>query len=92
MVLLECFMEYVCSVVSAQPKPVSNPRPLPTPPKVSESAGIPLRRPTYEEKLVENNKSSSTSSSKDESCDLETPRVYINNPPLLIDIKTSHVV
>ncbi|XP_048740337.2 serine/threonine-protein kinase Nek4-like isoform X2 [Ostrea edulis] len=57
-----------------RPKPVGNPRPLPTPPKVSESAGIPLKRPTYEEKSVENNKSSSTSSSKDESCDLETPR------------------
>ncbi|XP_052680552.1 serine/threonine-protein kinase Nek4-like isoform X5 [Crassostrea angulata] len=62
------------SVSHGRPKPVSNPRPLPTPPKVSESAGIPVRRPSYEDKLVENNKSSSTSSSKDESCDMETPR------------------
>lgn len=65
---------YAKNDVFRKPKPVSNPRPLPTPPKVSESAGIPVRRPSYEDKLVENNKSSSTSSSKDESCDMETPR------------------
>lgn len=65
---------YAKNDVFRKPKPVSNPRPLPTPPKVSESAGIPVRRPSYEDKLVENNKSSSTSSSKDESCDIETPR------------------
>nr|XP_022297775.1 serine/threonine-protein kinase Nek4-like isoform X2 [Crassostrea virginica] len=62
------------SINSGRPQPVSSRRPLPTPPKVSESAGIPVRRPSYEDKLVENSKSSSTSSSKDESCDLETPR------------------
>ena len=75
------FMYYVdlCCYDMLQPQPVSSRRPLPTPPKVSESAGIPVRRPSYEDKLVENSKSSSTSSSKDESCDLETPRVRVGH-------------
>ena len=75
-------LDYLCCYDMLQPQPVSSRRPLPTPPKVSESAGIPVRRPSYEDKLVENSKSSSTSSSKDESCDLETPRVRVRHMTL----------
>lgn len=43
--------------------------------KVSESVGILVRRFSYEDKLVENNKLFSIFSFKDELCDMETFRV-----------------
>jgi len=64
-----------------QPTPVANPRPLPQPPKVEESEGLPYHRSAQQSVQNEGrsteSKSSSTSSSREEnaSWDSETPRV-----------------
>lgn len=63
-----------------QPKPVDNPRPLPSPPKAEESQGLPQRRRGSEVEEKDASKSSSTSSSKEEnaSWDIDTPRSLPN--------------
>lgn len=63
------------------PKPVDKPRPLPPPPKVEESEGLPQRRelPGQDKHSATESKSSSTSSSReDASWDAETPRSLPN--------------
>lgn len=57
------------------PKKVDNPRPLPPPPKLDHSSGEPQKRPSLAEDKASNGaKSSSTSSSKEEDLDINTPR------------------
>lgn len=59
-----------------QPKKVDNPRPLPPPPKFDHSSGEPQKRPSLLGDNASNGaKSSSTSSSKEEDLDINTPRV-----------------
>ncbi|XP_060084768.1 serine/threonine-protein kinase Nek4-like [Ylistrum balloti] len=63
------------------PKPVDKPRPLPPPPKVEESEGLPHHRPviSQDKHSATESKSSSTSSSReDASWDAETPRSLPN--------------
>lgn len=61
-----------------QPKKVDNPRPLPPPPKFDHSSGEPQKRPSLlGDKPSNGAKSSSTSSSKEEDLDINTPRVCL---------------